>query len=100
MHPARRMSFFLILEQINTDRIPKAKKYFVNVHLLYTFLKKILVGIYIYVSYRGRFIYILCHSGADNTGGTCFILGGRGVRQTEFDFYSDFVYNLTMSMSE
>ena len=55
MHPARRMSFFLILEQINTDRIPKAKKYFVNVHLLYTFLKKILVGNYIYVSYRGRF---------------------------------------------
>ena len=46
------------------------------------------------------FIYILCHSGADNTGGTCFILGGRGVRQTEFDFFSDFVYNLTMSVSE
>ena len=54
MHSARRMSFFFfILEQINTDRIPKAKKYFVNVHLLYTFLKKILVGNYIYMYHIG-----------------------------------------------
>ena len=46
------------------------------------------------------FIYILCHSGADNTGGTCFILGGRGLDKQSLIFFADFVYNLTMSMSE